>query len=370
MQIISPIGKSCAAAVQSSVASSFSLIASSSLVDKFTSVASSFSPVAIALSLVVSCSFAFPSPVHAQQVINGVNIFPANHFINTRIDNTSQYPADAALTATILNNTGGSTRKIHPDWGAIPAYGIPYNVVPGSMAKYKLTFQYASESDPGPYPVSNKLAIEGGTWASSNSGDRHVLMIDTTHQKLYELFSTYGSGTKYTAGSGAVWSLTSNKLRPDSWTSADAAGLPIFPLLVNYSEAVAGPVKHAFRCTFHRCNNPPHIWPARHDAGGSHPGYPSFGQRFRLKASYPIPTTASPAVKNIMTALKQYGMFCADIGSDWYITGAPDSRWTDNDLQMFKNMPASAFEAIKNPTVSPNDHRAVGPDDATAGPAH
>jgi hypothetical protein len=283
--------------------------------------------------------------VGAQQVVQGCQIFPSNNIWNKRIDSL---PVDAK-SATYIN-TIGKTTNLHPDVGNdITQFGIPYNVVPGTQAKFTVSFDYADESDPGPYPVSTKLLIEGGTWATSNDGDRHVLMVDATNKKLYELYYTFNQGgNNYHAGSGAIWNLTSNKLRPNGWTSADAAGLPVFAGLLNYDETASGVVHHALRFTCRRTDG--YIWPARHKAGTQTTGYPPNGQRFRLKASYNI-SGFSKMNQTILTALKQYGMFVADNGSDWFLTGAPDKRWNNTDLDQLKKLTGNDFEAVNESSL-------------------
>ncbi len=289
---------------------------------------------------------------YSQQVIQGCSVFPANNVWNTRID---KLPVDVN-SATYVRSLGAATH-LHPDLGTNSTYGIPYNVVPSSMPKSKVKFDYADESDPGPYPVSTKLLIEGGSWNSGNGGDRHVLMIDPTAKKLYELYDTHSTASGFTAGSGAIFPLSSNQLRPNGWTSADAAGLPVLPGLLNYTEASSGKISHALRLTCQHTRG--YIWPARHQAGAQISGWPPMGQRFRLKASFDI-SKYSKINKVILTALKDYGMFVADNGSNWYVTGAPDSRWNDADLNNLKNLKGSDFEAVDESSLI------VNPDSAKA----
>jgi len=211
----------------------------------------------------------------AQGYINGCQMFPSNCIFNTDI---SGYPVDS--NSDMYINTVGSGTGLHPDFGAPIVFGIPYNVVPDSRPKSDVSFEVWDESDPGPYAIGS--AIEGGDWGDGNDGDRHVLTVDYDANLLYETFSTYdnGDGT-YSAYAGAIFDLTSNQMRPDGWTSADAAGFPITPLLVRYDEATAGSIRHAFRCTFHHVYN--YQWPASHLAG-SYFGYPPLGNFFRLRA--------------------------------------------------------------------------------------
>ncbi len=283
--------------------------------------------------------FVVPPGAVAQQVIGKCTIFPANNIWNRRIDTLPVDPNSATYVSTI-----GAATHFHPDVGSnISYFGIPYNITTGKSNVFP-TFDYADESDRGPYPVSNKLLIEGGTWSSSNDGDRHVLMLNTKTNVLYELFYTFAGGkTGFHAGSGAIFALNSNALRPNGWTSADAAGLPVFAGLLNFNEVATGAVRHALRFTTRRTNG--YIWPGRHKAGPQTAGYPPMGQRFRLRANFDI-SGYSRTNQVILTALKQYGMFVADNGSDWFLTGAPDPRWNDSDLNKLKALMGSDFEAV------------------------
>jgi hypothetical protein len=296
--------------------------------------------------------FFVPEATHAQQMIGDCSIFPADNIWNRRID-TLQLDANSSKYVSTI----GASRHFHPDVGNdIKTFGIPYNLM--GAGNVMPEFEYADESDPGPYPVNNKLRIEGGTWASSNDGDRHVLVVDTKRKMLYELSSTFASGEKgIRAGSGAIFSLASNALRPDGWTSADAAGLPIFPGLLNYDEVASGAVRHALRFTCQHTNG--YIWPGRHKAGPQTAGYPPLGQRFRLKSNFNI-TGYSKNNQVILTALKQYGMFVADNGSDWFLNGAPDPRWNNSELEQLKKLTGADFEAVDERAlmVNPNSGQA------------
>jgi hypothetical protein len=208
-----------------------------------------------------------------------------------------------------------------------------------------ITFQYKTESDPGPYPIPPDALVESGS-------DRHVIVVDTFHLKLYELFDAIrNQDNSWSAGSGAVFDLTSNALRPDNWTSADAAGLPILPGLVRYDEVVEkGEINHAIRFTVQNTRNA-FIHPATHAASNSSDqNYPPMGMRVRLKAGFDI-SGFSPHVQVILKALKKYGMFVADNGSNWYISGAPDSRWDDDELGELKTIPGKYFEVVKMGTI-------------------
>ncbi|MGN6377472.1 MAG: hypothetical protein ACTHNU_00825, partial [Gaiellales bacterium] len=218
----------------------------------------------------------------------------------------------------------GLDTGLHPDFGSYLGYGIPYNVVAGSRTRVHVRFQYASESDPGPYPIPSAPHIEAGS-------DHHLLIVDRDHCKLYELYNAHHGSSGWTAGSGAIWSMTSNALRPNGWTSADAAGLPILPGLVRYQEDANGVIDHALRFTAPRtCSG--HIYPARHDAGsGSCASLPPMGLRVRLRASFDVNRLA-PQARPIAVALKRYGMILADNGSPWYVTGASNRLWNDDQL--------------------------------------
>ncbi|TAL12261.1 MAG: hypothetical protein EPO00_02110 [Chloroflexota bacterium] len=232
----------------------------------------------------------------------------------------------------------GLGASLHPDFSNAGGYGIPFNIVGTATARSTVTFDYADESDAGPYPIPAKPKIEGGS-------DRHILMIDTNDCRLYELFAAAKVGSTWTAGSGAIWNLKSNALRPDGWTSADAAGLPIFPGLVRYSEVAAGAIRHAIRFTASStCSG--YLYPARHKAGsGLCTTKPPMGLRVRLKASVDI-SGYGPQSQVILRALQQYGMLLADNGSPWYITGAPDSRWNDDELHGLGGIKGSDFEVV------------------------
>ncbi|HTP88164.1 MAG TPA: hypothetical protein VMJ34_14510 [Bryobacteraceae bacterium] len=283
--------------------------------------------------------------------IGKCSVFPADNVWNARVD---RLPVNANSTAWV--NTIGASSNLHPDfgggiWDGAPI-GIPFVTVTGSQTKYPVTFDYADESDPGPYAVPLNAPIEGG---SSSDGDRHAIAIDTDNCILYELYSAYPQATSWQAGSGAIYNLTSDALRQAGWTSADAAGLPIFPGLVRYDEVAAGAIRHAIRFTAPQTRNT-YIWPARHQASSlTGTQYPPMGARFRLKASFNI-STFSATNQIILTALKTYGMILADNGSSWYISGAPDSRWDDDDLHALNNIPGSNFEAVDESSlmVDPN----------------
>ena len=277
-------------------------------------------------------------------------VFPADNPWNTDI---SAYPVHPRSDAFV--NSVGRTERLHPDFGTVwngAPIGIPYVIVPGSQPKVPVSFDYADESDPGPYPVPPDAPIEGG---SNSGGDRHVLVIDNDNCVLYEMFDALAvnGGESWTAGSGAVFNLNSNALRPDFWTSADAAGLPIFPGLVRYEEVVEqGVIDHALRFTVSQTQRA-FVHPATHYASNNtDPNVPPMGLRFRMKSSYNC-GGFSAEVQVICAALKRYGMFVADNGSDWYITGAPDPRWSDDRLGDLKAIPGDAFEVVATDGYEP-----------------
>lgn len=288
--------------------------------------------------------------------IGGCPVLPADHIWNTRVDQLPVHPSSSTWVATI-----GATAPLHPDfggglWNGAPI-GIPFVPVPGTQSKYPATFLYQSESDTGPYAIPLNAPIEGG---SSSTGDRHVISIDTTNCILYEIYDAYPQAASWQGGSGAIFSLNSDALRPASWTSADAAGLPIFPGLVRYDEIAAGAIHHAIRFTVPQTQKA-YVWPARHYASSlTGAQYPPMGARFRLKASFDI-SGYSATNQIILTALKTYGMMLADNGSAWYISGAPDPRFDDSDLHNLTKIAGSNFEAVDvSPLmVDPNSGQAL-----------
>jgi hypothetical protein len=274
-------------------------------------------------------------------------IFPADNAWNTDV---SGLPVDAR-SATYLKSIGLDT-GLHPDFGTVwegAPIGIPYVVVRGTQPKVPVTFYYADESDPGPYPVPPDAPIEGGP---TSTGDRHVLTLDVDNQVLYELYDAHfnaGLG-RWEAGSGAIWDLKKNSYRPAGWTSADAAGLPILPGLVRYDEVARGEITHALRFTVPDTQRA-YLFPASHFASNStNPALPPMGLRVRLKANYDI--SRFPAEDQvILRALKKYGMIVADNGSPWYISGAPDSRWNDDALHSLSLVEGKEFEVISTSGV-------------------
>jgi hypothetical protein len=278
----------------------------------------------------------------AQGDIDGCQLFPTNNIWNVPVNDL---PLDSN-SATYVNTIGAGAFA-HADFGSGlwdgGPIGIPFVVVSNSQPLVSVSFDYSDESDPGPYPIPSDAPIEGGP---QSSGDRHVLVLDQANCVLYELYDAQPqTGGSWHAGSGAIFNLNSQALRPAGWTSADAAGLPILPGLVRYDEVAAGEIRHAIRFTAPQTRNT-YVWPARHEAS-SRTGaqYPPMGQRFRLKSTFDI-SSFSPEVQVILTALKKYGMILADNGSSWYLSGVPDERWDNNALHQFSQISGAAFEAV------------------------
>jgi hypothetical protein len=271
-------------------------------------------------------------------------IFPQSNALNRDISHAPVDPRSAAYVASI-----GLTGHLHPDFGSNPSYGIPYAIVGARQPKVPIHFtEYGEESNPGPYPIPANARIEGPP--AGEEGDRHVLVLQRGSCKLYELYAARRSRAGWEAGSGAVFNLRSNALRPNGWTSADAAGLPIFPLLVRYPEVHAGQIDHALRVTVERTQRG-YIHPATHFASSnSDVNLPPMGLRLRLKAGYSLAGYHGETLV-VLRALKRYGLIVADNGSSWYITGAPDRRWNDEDLEQIKRVPGSAFEAVRTGPV-------------------
>jgi len=259
-------------------------------------------------------------------------VLPANNMWNTRIDSLPVH----AKNKTWRRTTHAASTLLHPDFGAAP-YGIPFAVVDASHADVSVDFQYEDESDPGPYPFGPDIPIEGG-------GDEHALMIDEDTCILYELYDAHWNGGSPDAGSGAIFDLGSNALRPAGWTSGDAAGLPIFPGLVRWDEVAAGEIAHALRFTV-QCSRDSYLWPARHKAATGGADCPPMGARFRLKAGFDI-SGFSPQAQVILTAMKRYGLILADNGSDWYFSGTMDANWNDDLLDELKSVSAARFVAV------------------------
>jgi len=310
------------------------------------------SPMLLGLTflLVVACADSPAAPASTPEVglgpggaLAGRRPFPDDSPWNADV---SAAPVDPR-SDVLIESCG--IRNLHPDfgttWNGAPN-GIPYVVVDGDQPGVDVTFDYDDESDPGPYPIPPDPPIEGG---SGSDGDRHVLIVDRDDWRLYELFAAYPvqGGGRWHAGSGAIFDLNSTALRPAGWTSADAAGLPIFPGLVRYDEVVEqGEIRHALRFT---CPTTRRAYapPARHWASSqTDPDLPPMGMRVRLRADFDV-SGLSVEVQVILTALKRYGMFLADNGGGWFVSGAPDPRWDDDALGALKSVPSSAFEAVR-----------------------
>jgi len=279
-------------------------------------------------------------------VIGNCAILPSDNIWNVPVD---YLPADPRSQQYV--NTIGPSDHLHPDFGSGlwppqtgGAIGIPFVEVPADQPRVSVAFLYDGESDPGPYPIPHDAPIEGGP---QSNGDRHVLVLDRDNCVLYEMWNAYPSegGTSWQAGSGAVFNLNLNSLRPDGWTSADAAGLPILPGLVRYEEVESGEIRHAIRFTAPQTRKA-HVWPARHHASSlTGDQYPPMGQRFRLRSDYDI-SEFHPQVRVILRALKEYGMILADNGSPWFITGVPDERWNNEILGQLRSISGREFEAV------------------------
>jgi hypothetical protein len=274
----------------------------------------------------------------------GCPILPAEDPLNQEIANAPVSPNSAAYVASI-----GLTAHLHPDFGTEPSYGIPYTVVGPKQLKVPIKFtEYGAESNPGPYPVPADAPIEGG--GRKGEGDKHVLVVQEGSCMLYELYDAHRKGKGWAAASGAVFNLRSDALRPEGWTSADAAGLPIFPLLARYPEVATGEIDHALRVTVPDTQMG-YIHPATHYASSSsNLDLPPMGLRLRLKASYNLASFTGESLV-ILEALKRYGLIVADNGSPWFITGAPNPHWNDEDLEQIKRVPGSEFEAVESGAI-------------------
>jgi hypothetical protein len=284
---------------------------------------------------------------HSRQAVRaaaegGCPIFPADNAINQEVAGLPESPNSRRYVESI-----GLSAHLHPDFGNNPAYGIPYEVVGPNQPKVPVKFtKYRSESDPGPYPIPADAAIEGG--GKKGKGDKHVLVVQEGSCIDYELYkaSRAKTGEGWKAVEGATFNLRSDALRPEGWTSADAAGLPIFPLLARYQDVAGGAIDHALRVTVPESQKG-YIHPATHFASSSsNPALPPMGLRLRLQASFPLQGYSGQALV-ILEALKRYGLIVADNGSPWYITGAPSPGWNEAGLAELKQVPGSAFEAVE-----------------------
>lgn len=268
--------------------------------------------------------------------LSGCPVFPADNVWNTPLDHAARSPQSDAYVAHI-----GPEKALHPDFG--PENGIPFSVIHANTKRVKVDFDYRDDSDLGNYPIPPNASIEGGP---NSDGDRHIILIDQDRCLLFELWNSHPKpdGT-WTAGSGVKMDLTDNLLRPDGKTSADAAGLAIFPGLIRYEEVATGEIRHALRFTAPKTQRAS-VWPARHVASKlTDTAFPPMGTRFRLKKDVDI-SSYSKENQVILTALKRYGMFLADNGGPWFISGVPDRRWSDSDLNKLKQLKGSDFEAV------------------------
>ncbi len=268
-------------------------------------------------------------------------VFPKNNAWNQRVDKLPLVGNSGAIVRAI-----GASGGVHADFGSGlydgGPIGIPFTTVSKTQKKVHVSFDYSDESDKGPYPIPKNVPIEGGRGAD---GDRHAIVVDRSSCKLYELYDAHPAGSSWHAGSGAIWSLRSNKLRPSGWTSADAAGLPILPGLARYEDLQKGGIDHALRFTANRTRKA-FIYPARHFASNlTDPDLPAMGQRLRLKASYDVSGYPKQA-RAVLVALKRYGMILADNGSSWFISGAPDKHWNNDDLHTLGKVKGSDFEVV------------------------
>ena len=291
--------------------------------------------VACALLLAGACGGdpapAGSGPPSESPALVGCTVFPPDNPWNADVSAAALDPRSAAWTASV-----GLSTALHPDFGTV--YGIPYTTADAATPPVPIAFDYAAESDPGPYPIPPGAPVEGGS-------DRHVLVVDTSTCKLYELFAAEPGAVGWRAGSGAVFDLASNALRPAGWTSADAAGLPILAGLARYDEAASGEIRHALRFTAARTQRG-YVAPARHFASSvTDPDVPPMGARARLKASADL-SGLSPQARVVARALQRYGMILADNGSSWFVTGAPDPRWSDDDLHTLSRLRGSDFEFV------------------------
>ena len=304
------------------------------------------SPSATSIIPTANVTAAPPPQPTGGPVIANCPMFPADNFWNARVDSLPTHPQSDAWIDSI-----GRTESFHMDFGSGEydggSIGIPYNVISGSGAnKYTLDFDYSDESDSGPYPILDNPNIEYGS-------DHHILTIDTDTCKLYEIYDASFDNTTWRGGSGAIWDLNSNALRPDTWTSADAAGLPILPGLVRYDEVAAGAINHALRFTIE--DTAGYIWPARHQTDDPQDGIPPMGARFRLKADYDIAGFPNE-IQVILQAMKEYGIILADNGSNWYVNGAPDEHWDNDMLHLLDVLTGDDFEAVDTSSMMADEN--------------
>jgi len=284
-----------------------------------------------------ACLAAKPSATTDGPQLAGCPLFAADHYWNTPVDELPLLPRSSAYINII-----GANASLHADFGSGTwegrPIGIPFNLAGASTPHQQVSFDYDDESDPGPYPIPSNPKIEGGS-------DHHLLVLQTDNCVLYELYDAEKTVAGWRAGSGAVFDLNDYRLRPDGWTSADAAGLPILPGLVRYDEVAAGEIKHAIRFTA-PLTQKAYLWPARHYASDdSNQDLPPMGLRLRLRADYDT-SGFPPQARVILEAMKKYGIVLADNGSAWFISGVPDERWDNDDLHSLSRLKGSDFEAV------------------------
>jgi hypothetical protein len=297
--------------------------------------------IATAIAAAAVAALAASAPGRPVSGAPKCQLFPSTNPWNQRVDTLPRHKNSDAIVHSIGLGTG-----LHPDFGSYRYgnFGIPFTTVSATQNKVSVKFGYAGESDKGPYPIPANVPIEGGR---GSTGDRHALIVDRDNCRLYELYRLFppSGGQGWRAGSGAIWNLGSNRVRPAGWTSADAAGLPILPGLVRYGEVASGDINHALRFTVSQTRRA-YIYPARHFASDrTSLDLPAMGQRLRLKASYDISGFPKQA-RVVLAALKRYGMIVADNGSDWYITGTPNKNWNDDALHTLGQVKGRSFEVV------------------------
>jgi hypothetical protein len=295
---------------------------------------------AAALAVLVAAALSWGHPLRKAP---RCPVFPRSSHWNRTVDELPVHLRSGRIVASI-----GRTAHLHPDFGSGRynggPIGIPYRTVSRRQHRVSVSFQYADESDRKRYPIPRNVPIEGGR---QSDGDRHVIVVDRSRCRLYELFAAYplAGGRRWRAGSGAIWNLRSNRLRPKGWTSADAAGLPILPGLARYEELKRGGFDHALRVTVPRTRRA-YVYPARHVASNeSDPDLPAMGQRLRLKAGFDVSRFPRQA-RAVLRTLKRYGMIVADNGAPWYVSGAPARGWNNDDLHSLQRVKGSNFEVV------------------------
>ncbi len=299
--------------------------------------------LAAGLGAAVAAGLLTGSSAHALQLPAAPHcpVFPANNAWNQRVDKLPVAANSAQLIGSI-----GLDSPVHADFGSGKwdggPIGIPFDVVSRKTRRSHVSFEYADESNRVRYPIPKHVHIEGG---AQSSGDRHAILVDKSACRLYELYDLRHTSHGWTAGSGAVWNLRSNHLRPANWTSADAAGLPIFPGLARWDEAARGQIDHALRFTAPQTRRA-YVYPARHYASdSSDPSLPPMGLRVRLKASVNV-ASFPPQARVVLRALQRYGMILADNGSPWYVSGAPNSHWSNDQLHSLGRLTGADFEVV------------------------